>query len=252
MLDGPHVAQWMQNRHEALVQLAQAVAWSADETIAIFRGEPAPSPTPFPDHLPLYRDHRRIMQLVGQLSKPPHEPTDTAAVGFLVRIWLRCAYVYLRLPSHLLRAARHGEPDALDKLLRLDKTAICEPRVARNLAEIFHSGRPGMKARMTKAMKGAPRNPRRGTLKARMAAVIIEVAKADSQLSAHGVEPPVPADLRDLFDAIAKDAPGDHQCDTDLPVREDTWRKAVGRAGKELRPFVHAAVNFAGWTKVAR
>jgi hypothetical protein len=242
----------MKQRHAALAQLAQAVVWSADETIAIFRGEPTPSSSPLPDHLPLYRNHRRIMQLVGELSNPPHEPTDTAAVGFLVQIWLRCAYVYLRLPGHLLREARHGEPDALDKLLRLDKTAICEPRVARNLAEIFHSGRPGMKARMTKAMKGAPRNPRRRTLKARMAAVIIEVARADSQLVEHGVEPPVPADLRDLFDAIAKDASGRQQCDTDLPVREDTWRKAVRRAGKELRPFVEAAVNYAGWTKLAR
>jgi len=223
-----------------------------EETIAIFRGEPETPLPPASEHLGLYRDHHRVKRVMDQLWTPPHEPEDTAAVSFLIRVWLRCAYVYLCLPIDLLRAARHGEPTALDKLLRLDKAAMCDPHVARELAQVFHSGRPGMKARMTKALKGRPRNPRRSTLKARMAAAIIETARADDDCVANEVEPPTPSELRDLFDAMAKDAPGKQQCDTDLPAREDTWRKAVRRAEKQVRPFVQTSVDRMRRTKLAR
>lgn len=244
MQDESRVAAWGRGHDEQLVQLALAVFSSADETIAIIRGEPAPSTPPDGSHLSFYRDHRRLMRLVSQLAERPHEPQDKPeAVRFLIEIWLRCVFTYLITPGRLLRAARHGEPKALDDLLRLDKAVICEPRVAKQLVAIFDRRRPALKKRITAALMGRPTLPPRGTLKARMAGLVLAIINEDERFVSRGVEAPTPSELRDLFDAIAQDADQQQPCDSDLPEGDDAWRKAVQRARSELRPFVRLAID---------
>jgi hypothetical protein len=48
---------------------------------------------------------------------------------FFIRVWAPCLFLYGDYPIRLLRKARQGDEDALDKLLRLDRTVIYDSRV---------------------------------------------------------------------------------------------------------------------------
>lgn len=46
---------------------------------------------------------------------------------FFMRVWWPCWILYREYPPRLLRSARLGNLDSLDRLLRLDKRAIADP-----------------------------------------------------------------------------------------------------------------------------
>ncbi len=49
---------------------------------------------------------------------------------FFVKVWIPCLALYQEMPLMLLRRARLGDADALDKILRLDKAAISDPKIS--------------------------------------------------------------------------------------------------------------------------
>lgn len=77
---------------------------------------------------------RGVPSTTEDLAKEPDEPADPEAAVFLIRVALRCAHAYLRTPGNLFRAARNGDLEALEQLLRLDKAAIFDLRATRRLA----------------------------------------------------------------------------------------------------------------------
>ena len=61
--------------------------------------------------------------------------------NFYVNVYMLCDSFYGEEPGHLLRKARLGDFDALEKLLRLDAKMISEPRIARHVFKLQAVGK---------------------------------------------------------------------------------------------------------------
>jgi hypothetical protein len=136
-----------------------------------------------------------------------------------------------------LRDARSGDAEALDRLLRLDKRAITDPRIAAVVARSL--GRRGTIGRRTaEALRDGPRESTKpAAVKALIAAWIAEEWAMAYELHPEQVKPITNPELRGLFDAVARDT--NHELvDRDLPPGEDAWRQAVTRARVLVRPVV--------------
>ena len=76
---------------------------------------------------------------------------------YYLRVWLPCWVLYREYPPCLLRAARLGNIDALDRLLRLDKFIIGDPGIAQTLGKYLSTGTQGQQKQLTAAIEGKPK-----------------------------------------------------------------------------------------------
>jgi hypothetical protein len=88
-----------------------------------------------------------------QLDELPHK----SAVIFFLRVLFPCLNIYGMYPRELLGRARQGDIDALEKLIRLDKSAIFD----RKISEIVHQAQaektPGKMSRIKEAFRSSPK-----------------------------------------------------------------------------------------------
>jgi|GEM_PF-644770 len=149
----------------------------------------------------------------------------TPEVLFFLKVWAPCAVLYGEYPTKLLWTARHGDDNAFEKLLRLDKNVIHDPK----LSEIFHQASVDKKRerfdRITKAMRAKPRmKTERRRIKFYLAGLISNMSIGLKQKLTSG-------DIHELFDVIARGRGIDH-IDPDLIVTPETFEKAVQRSRK--------------------
>lgn len=94
---------------------------------------------------------RELLSLLAGIEFPPRQEVVTALVKhfeeeadsdadqlddfmgdvevqFFFRVWVPCWIIYQEYPSNLMRRARQGDLDAMDNLLRLDKSVIHDPQ----------------------------------------------------------------------------------------------------------------------------
>lgn len=76
---------------------------------------------------------------------------------YFFRVWWPCWFLYREYPPRLLRSARLGDIDALDRLLRLDKFIVGDPGIAKRLGEYLSTGTPSQRKQLTAALNGKPR-----------------------------------------------------------------------------------------------
>lgn len=144
----------------------------------------------------------------------------TPAGQFFARVFVPCWLLYREWPSLLLRRARGGDLDAIDKLLRLDKSAEHDPRVAEHVHRIQHSGSKRDRDRLTAARTGGikttltPQSIRYG-----LAGLISQFAPA------FGTKVTAPQ-IAKLFDRIETIRSG--QTDRHVPAGE-AFTKAISR-----------------------
>lgn len=141
---------------------------------------------------------------------------------FFYRVWTPCFLLYGTFPTYLLRKARHGDEDAIEKLLRLDKSIIDDPKIK----EIFHQAaaaeQRGEMDLMTKALAKSPKAKIDiQTVKYTLAGLISIISIALGQKI-------TAAEIHRLFDALAVDA-GKGAIDEDLIVSPETFEKAIQR-----------------------
>lgn len=122
---------------------------------------------------------------------------DSLEMQFFFRVWMPCWILYRVYPPCLMRKARSGDMDALDDLLRLDKSAICDPLIAEHWHQAIHSGQAGAKARLLRAMNGQPRG---GITPKKMRSFLSGMI---SQLAISLMCPVTEPEIRELFDRIA-------------------------------------------------
>lgn len=150
-------------------------------------------------------------------TKAPENP----AIHFLFRVWLPCYFLYGTTPPLLLRQARQGNAQAVDRLLRLDKSAIFDPKIARQ----FHLA-AGQQPRQFEQLIDALKKPPKGIIQKRKIkvslAAFISVIFEDC---GYKLEEP---EIRALFDAVAKDQ-GHGEIDTDLPESPHAFYMAIQR-----------------------
>jgi hypothetical protein len=163
------------------------------------------------------------------------ESTDLSShieVWFFGFVWFPCWIEYQEVPSRLLRKARNGDVEALDKLLRIDKSIIADPRILEQFHEAAHAQNQGMFRRIAAALASYPDGQfRRSRLKTRIAGLISLMFKAaDKPISER--------EVRELFDRIVQ-IRGD-QIETDLPDSPEALARAMLRAGDEWQKAIPA------------
>ncbi len=142
---------------------------------------------------------------------------------FFLRVWVPCFLIYGEYPPYLLRKARQGDDDALEKLLRLDKSLIYDHKIQ----AIFHLETVAKKrARMTLITKALQNTPKAKLdiqkVKYLFAGLLSLISLVLNQrLSA--------IEIHRLFDAVARDTT-EESIDPDLIVSPETFEKAIQRA----------------------
>lgn len=160
-------------------------------------------------------------ELAGEDEEGVDRMMHSAEGQFFFRVWLPCWLLYQSYPPLLMRRARRGDLDALDDLLRLDKSAICDPVLRRVWHEEVNSGNMGRRKRLLAAMAGRPKGRLTAKkMRANMGGLISQFA------SAFGCEVTEP-EIKALFDRIAQARQGTH--DVNLPLSPEARYKAIRR-----------------------
>ncbi len=135
-----------------------------------------------------------------------------AITTFAWCVWMPCWLHYNRKPLGLLHAAKNGDDQAMDQLLRVDKSAVTIPCIGRRWHEIMTGGNTELRQFMLKAIAGQPgRTLQQGKVRMSICAMI--------QLIGESLDHPLSTDdMRLLLDAIEKDRTGkEFAIDTSVP-----------------------------------
>lgn len=151
---------------------------------------------------------------------------------FFIRVHAPCFGLYGTFPLELLKQAQNGDNEALEKLIRLDKSIIFEPKIS----EMIHQAQVLKKQeRISVIKKALIKSPR---MKMDIKTIKYNLGGLISHLSI-GINQRISSvDIRNLFDAIALDM-GIDNVDPDLSdMTPETFEKAIQRS----RNFWHIII----------
>jgi hypothetical protein len=152
----------------------------------------------------------------------------TREVLFYILVWLPCALEYGERAGDLYAKSIQGDRMALDKLLRIDKSLLWDPQVAKTARKLGMERREYDTAIIAEAFQRAPARK----LDARSINVLL--AGLISRITQDIGCKLDPMEIRDLFDAVAKDRSGDPTAiETELPESPEALKQAIFRA----KPF---------------
>jgi len=141
---------------------------------------------------------------------------------FYLRVWVPCWMLYGELPPTLLRSARLGNIEALEKLIRLDNSVIHEPKIA----EILHQASAKKnKSTYNLLVKAQLKGPKTKITLQKIKMNFAGFISAASSAFGHRLSEP---EIRSLFDAVACDT-GKGDIDTDIPDSPEAFAKAIQR-----------------------
>ena len=147
---------------------------------------------------------------------------------FFIRVLVPSFSLYGTYPVDLLRIAQQGDDDALEKLMRLDKSIIFDPKIS----EIIHQAQAMKKQeRMSMIKKAFSSSPR---VKTDMKTIKCYLGGLISYFSIAMRQKITAADISRLYDALARDM-GIGEVDPDLNdpdnlVYDEAFEKAIQRA----------------------
>lgn len=152
-------------------------------------------------------------------------------MAFLTTVLVPCWFEYREFAAPLFRRARQGEMEALEKILWLDKNAIHDPRIAKELHLASQKPDGARYRRIMRALENPPKTKLSPVkVKIWMSGLILLLSEG----FAHKLSTP---EIRRLFDALAYDLHGKYY-DDDITLEEDAFRKAVTREKDFWKPFV--------------
>jgi len=165
-----------------------------------------------------YKDEEEKKRIKENLTSPE--------MLFFLNVWAPCLMLYGEYPPTLLRSARHGDIDAIEKLARLDKTIISDSRIMKLYHQASRDKNRETFNRITKALDSVPR------MKAGRRKIKFYLAGLISNISI-GLGQKMPAsDINLLYDAIARDR-GIDNIDTDfIDLNPEAFEKGIQRARK--------------------
>lgn len=161
---------------------------------------------------------KRDLELNEKLREALKEPE----IAFFFRAWVPCWLLYGEYAPRMMRRARMGDLDAMEKLLRLDASVVSDPRVGEYLHEARTSGKKATFERLTEALKRGPKS--KVTLKKvvyRMAGLISLI----SDIMKHRL---TEREIWELFSAVAHDM-GKEETDLYLTESPEAFAKAIQR-----------------------
>ena len=141
---------------------------------------------------------------------------------FLAGVVFPCWILYQVHPAKLFRQARLGNINAMDKLLRIDKAVLHDPKIGEHFYKIANQKKRSQFDRLTQAIQKGPEG--KITLQKIKMLIAGFISKASQALGRRLSAP----EIRSLFDAIAQDA-GRGDIDTDIPDSPEAFAKAIRR-----------------------
>jgi len=152
-------------------------------------------------------------------------------VAFVLTVLIPCWFEYREFAIPLFRRARHGNMEALEKILWLDKNAIHDLRIAK---ELYLASQKPDGARYRRIMRAQETYP-----KTKLSPMKVKIWMAGLiRLLSEGFQHKLSTtEIRKLFDALAYDLHGTYY-DADITLEEDAFRKAVTREKEFWKPFV--------------
>lgn len=156
---------------------------------------------------------------------------ETAEGQFFLRVWFPCWALYGEGAHQLFQAAETGNPEAFEKLLRVDKRILQFPWVARRLDHWQVTGNRDVMELIGKAMCSFDElKTSVAEQKLKTVAMIGEFASQFAGVPGLTIAGLSWEQIRSLFDAVAKDA--GKLRDEDLPASNEALRKAANRMKK--------------------
>jgi hypothetical protein len=169
----------------------------------------------------LYRD------VDGVVEQIDFNDESATAFVFLLKVQMVCCYVHHTHPTVLFRQARNGNLDALESLLRIDKTITSDWLIGEQWNQIINGPNQAVRERMRRAFDGGPLS-RLTAKRAKIRALAIITVIADA--SGHRL---ATDDLLELLDATSRDFDG-RRFDEDISRNPNTFRKAINRARQDF------------------
>jgi len=151
---------------------------------------------------------------------------------FYIRIQIPCWLFYGEFPSFLLRKARFGDIDAIEKMLRLDASLINDTKIKRIFHNSVWSGKKSTASRISSALTKTP--TKRISLK-RVKSSAAGLISALANLLYVKLTAP---EIRKLFDAVAEMS-GQGEIDIDLPESPIGLSKVVQHESQFWLNVIH-------------
>ena len=139
---------------------------------------------------------------------------------FIFKIIIPSFLFYGEHPAKLYRKARQGDVESLDKILRLDKGAVCCKRINKH----FYS--PTDSCELKKLTLALHRQPKGKISYQKAKFLIAGFISFLSEILGHRLSAP---EIQDLFNAYAVDSGYDDLIDADLPPSPEGFAKAIQR-----------------------
>lgn len=173
-----------------------------------------------------------IENLISEKHGTNTTPINSASINiteaFIYNNLIRCLIEYTENFFVLYRQARHGNEEAITKLLRLDPIVL-EDRFIRNH---FTTAMPSVRERFINALnKPLKYHTKPEKIKVTMSGFISAIFEV------FGGHPITPQQILDLFTAYAMDV-HKKDSDEDLPVELEAFRKAVKRHHQLWKPLI--------------
>jgi hypothetical protein len=144
---------------------------------------------------------------------------------FFIRVLAPCFTLYRTYPIELLKKAKSGDGDdkALDQLIRLDKSAIFEPKISKIIHEAQVLKAQARMSMIKTAFTSQPNAMNMDAIKCQMGGLIVFITEMLKQKLK-------PSNIRKLYNAIARDLRIDMH-DQDLhEMTVPTFAKRINRA----------------------
>lgn len=146
---------------------------------------------------------------------------------FLLRVWVACWIIHKEPFFPLFRRARHGDIDALEKLVLVDRGVLTERRISKLWTRISEDNTSEDFERIHRALANRP--------------ALVGYEPQDAKIAAAGLiakmseaknHPLSASQIGEVFDALARDLAPEGQVvhkDPDVDRKSSQWRKAVAR-----------------------
>jgi hypothetical protein len=156
-------------------------------------------------------------QFLKSLTKPE--------MIFFLRVFIPCFTLYKIYPIDLLKKAESGEDEALEQLIKLDKSAIFEPKISKLIHEAQGLKEQARMSMIKTAFTGQPNAMKMRTIKFHLGGLVSFFSMLLKQKIAA-------VDIRNLYDAIARDM-GIDEFDPDFEdMTPETFAKDIQDARK--------------------
>jgi len=163
----------------------------------------------------------------------------TLEFHFLLKVTLPCFVCYRTSPARLLRQARLGNHEALEKLIRLDILVLSDPRIILHAYRLLHHNKYKYEAVIARAMLNAPK-PKFSRVKVKylLAAAISLISEAlGARLNT--------TEIQKIFNKIAQDnSGGEVGLDPDFSEDPETFARKVREERDNLKPILSPDKTF--------